>query len=258
MTGRGRIARGTLRPIAGRRGVLGGGAGMVSLFVVLLLIAPASAARGSVVFNAPFTGFTTGVSSFVDWVGCASERTAAVGTWNQSANLYQFQGYAHGGTCLSDSDAYTDSITSISSPLFAAPQNGSGDVFVSVNTSFSARAELMYQQTRTFGDADVIFVLSGYVYDLTHHSATQVGYSYNYLVSQDLTGYLNGSWSYSQGWTNEHLTVPVDFVPHHVYVFVFYLTAYCEAASDGGGTIASASLDLAGSHGLRLTAISVY
>ena len=131
-------------------------------------------------------GCSTGTSNFVDWVGCANERTPTAGNWNNSTDLYQFQGYAHGGTCLTDSDAYTESITSISTPLFAAPHNGTGDVFVAVNTSFSARAELIYQQTRTYGDADVIFVMFGYAYDLTHHSAVQVGYGYRYLVSQDL------------------------------------------------------------------------
>jgi hypothetical protein len=244
--------------LAGRRGLLGGGAGALGLTVILLMLSPASAARGSVVFSAPYTGLSTGTSNFVDWVGCANERTPTAGNWNNSTDLYQFQGYAHGGTCLTDSDAYTESITSISTPLFAAPHNGTGDVFVAVNTSFSARAELIYQQTRTYGDADVIFVMFGYAYDLTHHSAVQVGYGYKYLVSQDLTGYLSGSWSYSQGWLNEHLTVPVDFVPHHVYLFVFYLTAYCYGSSGGGGTIASASLNLTGSHGLKLTAISAY
>jgi hypothetical protein len=244
-------------------GVAGGGIGLAAVVAILVFAAPLTSAHGIVTFTAPYNGFTATPSSYVYNSSCAHASNSVPISWNASTGVSQFAGATNAGPCHPFQYGYAEGFLSINSRLFSAPTNGVGFVDVSYSAAFSASAALHVStsnatnSTAKGGYAAVSLYVSVEVLDVTHHNGTFLGYAYAYVVDQSFYT-ASGSFSLTQGWTPGYLYVSANFTAGHVYVIETGITAYILAESYGGGTTASASLNLGGANGLSISSITAY
>ncbi len=258
-----RIAhRRTSTGVASRRfaGLAGGGLGFAALAAVLVLVAPMSSAHGTVTFTAPYNGFTSTTSAYVNHTGCAHATNPTPATWNASTGSFQFAAATSAASCTRGADGYAEAFTTITSTLFSAPFNGFGSVDVVMSSAFTAKAALNLATSGNASGAfsEVALYVSVYVYDATHHNGTFFGYATTYLVDQYF--YTSSSaFALSQGWTTSYLYASGTFAAGHVYQADVSIGAYVFTDSYGnGGSTGSASLDLGGSNGLVISSITAY
>jgi len=239
-------------------GIAGGGAGLAALVAVLVLAAPLTSAHGTVTFTAPYSGFTSSTYNFVNGTGCshASNPTAAV--WTSSSGTFQFAATS-AGLCARGGDSYGEGFITIDSPLFSAPANGAGSVFVTLSSAFTAKAAFHAGTSNngSGGFAEVELYAEVFIIDATHHNESVVASTYAFLVDQSF--YTNsGAFSLTQGWTSSYLYAYGTFTGGHVYQAELYLGAYVFTDTYGGGDSASASLNLGGTNGVVISSISAY
>jgi hypothetical protein len=247
------------------RGLLGGGLGFATLAALLVLAAPLSSAHGTVSFTAPYTGFTTSTSAFVNHTGCGFATNAVPASFTPSSGAFQFSAAAGAGTCSRGGEGYADASTTLTSPLFASPTNynGTGYVYVALNTSFSAKAALHLggttggNGTSGGGFAQVVLYAEVLVYDATHHNDSLVGYTSLDLVDQYFSS-ASGQFSLTQGWTTSYLYVSASFTGGHVYQLEMFVGADLFAETYGGGSTAQASINAGGTNGLVIESITAY
>jgi hypothetical protein len=241
------------------RGLLGGGIGFATLVAVLMFVAPLSSAHGIVVFTAPYAGFTTSTSQYVNHTGCAFATNPVPASWNSTTGEFQFSAAAGSGACAKGGDGYGEATTSLTSHYFSSPYPGTGYVYVELNSSFAAKAALTLGSSSgngtTSGYAEVALYVEVLVYDTTHHNGTLVGYSSLYLVDEYF--YASSShFSLTQGWSTSYLYCSTLFTAGHHYEAYLYVGAYVFADTYGGGSTASASLNLGGTNGVVISSIT--
>jgi len=233
--------------------------GFAAVAALLVLLAPVSSAHGTVTFTAPYTGFAVSNSAFVNATGCGHASNPTPLAWNSTSGTFQFAAAASAGLCARGADAYGEAFTSLTSPLFSAPYNGFGSIDLSLSTAFSAKAVLHLGASSNFSYAtsEVALSIGVYVYDATHHNDSLVAYTTVSLVDQYFYG-ASGSFSLTQGWTSSYVVAYGTFTGGHVYQAIVSLSAYAFADTYGGGSSASASIDLGGSNGLVISSITAY
>jgi hypothetical protein len=243
-----------------RLGFAGGSLGFAAVAALLVVVAPLSSAHGTVTFTAPYTGFTTSPSEYVNHTGCGSANNPAPLSWNASVGEVQFASATAAGACTRGGDGYGEAFVSLASPLFSAPTSGLGSIYVTYSSAFSARAALTLGSASTNttfsgGFAEVGLVVEVYVWDATHHNDSLVASAYQYIVDQYFYS-ASGTFVLTQGWTTGYLYASATYTAGHVYQATVYVDAYVSAETYGGGSTATASLNMGGSDGLVISYIT--
>jgi hypothetical protein len=261
-----RAERRTSRGAVRRRlqGLAGGGLGFVALATILLLAAPMSSAHGTVSFTAPYTAFAATPSTYSTHYGCSGASTPVPAGWNLSLGRVQFSSLARAGACSSINYGYAEGTVGLVSPTFSAPAAGAGYVFVSMNLAVVARGLLSGPSgnstgnssgnSTSGGDVTVALYVLIEVVQVARNNGTTVGSGVDYLVDQSLT--TSGSFLVAQRAGATATNVSATFAGGHLYEVEVDVTAYVFAETYGGGSTAVASIDLGGSHGLSLGAIT--
>jgi hypothetical protein len=229
------------------------------LVALLILVAPLTSAHGVVTFAPPFTGFTTLPYNYTAHSGCAAEKQPTAPTWNAPAGSFQVSSSVTSGKCTYGFAEAYNTLT-LASPLFSSPYVGFGYLDVSVAAAFSARAAAhlatvnVTNGSYAYAESSVYLSVSVYIYDATHHNDTLFGYAIDSVVSQSFSG--TGTFTMTSSSANTVVYVFGTFTGGHVYQAQVYVTAQVFAYTAGGGSTAGASLDLAGTNGLTLGAIT--
>jgi hypothetical protein len=248
-------------PLGRLRGVAGGGLGFAALVAILVLAAPMTSAHGAVSFAPPYNSFTATPTSSATHSTCAGAANPVATAWNSTLGLMVFAGSARAGPCTSSQFGYTQGSLALTSPKFSAPASGAGYVLVNLRDSFVANGALKIAAGNgtgngsAGGDVAVVLYVMVDVIELTHANGTTVASSLGYLVDQTLAA--SGSFHLAQPWTNASMNVSATFAFGHSYEVSIDLIAYAFAETWYGGATASASLNLAGTHGVYLTSIRV-
>jgi hypothetical protein len=230
---------------------------MTALVAVLLLAAPLTAAHGSVSFAPPYTTFTSSLSGGSQGSVCAKDTNPTAASWSNATGLFQYDAAVRAGPCATTDMVYEEAFLSAATPTFPAPVAGAGTVYVELNTSYVARAQLtLGSGAGTWGDAQVTLSVTLYVLEVTHRNSTVIASTVDDLVDQSY--YQDGSYSASQSFAVSLTAVSATFAAGHTYQVSVLVTAFLYAESGGGGTRGAASLDLAGSHGLILADVGAY
>jgi hypothetical protein len=240
------------------RGMIGGTTVLSGFAVLMLLFVPLSSAHGTVTFSAPYTGFHQSPSIYLATYGCASVKQPAAPTWTSSNGTYQVSNGVRAGKC-SYGFAEAQSSISLISPKFGTPAAGFGYLYATISSALSAHASVKLAPagnssngTYSYAYSSVGLSVGVYVYDT---NGTLVAYATTSLVSQTFS--TTGSFSYSTAWTTSYVYAFGTFVAHHVYYLDLSLSAIVYAETYGGGSTASASLDLAGSNGLVVSSLVI-
>ncbi|MCI4361242.1 MAG: hypothetical protein L3J91_06015 [Thermoplasmata archaeon] len=239
------------------RTVLGGTTVLSGVAALLVLLSPLASAHGTVTFSPPFTGFALSTANYTYASSCASEKQTALPTWTSANGTYQVGGQVIAGPCHGSQFAEIYSSVDLVSPSFATPAAGFGYVYATFASAVSAQAALHLGTASNgsyiYGSSDVSLVAGLYVYDVTLHNGSLFGYATSTIVSQLF--YVNGSFSLRMGWTNTTMYATGTFAPKHMYQVQFEVSALIYASTYGGGSVAKASLNLAGSNGLAVSTI---
>ncbi len=235
---------------------------LTGLVTVLLLAVPITSAHGTVTFSAPYTGFSVTPANYTSVTGCAAMHNPTPATWNSSTGSLQSSASVFAGKCKQYNYAQVYSAIEFTSPLFSAPVAGYWYAYVTVDAAFSAKASLSLSGpgnasngTYVYGESYVYLSVATFIYDATHHNDTLIGYGTDALVSQYFTS--NGTFSLSTSMTTSYVLVTGQFTGGHVYIAYTEITASIFADTYGGGSSASASLDVAGSNGLTIPSILI-
>ena len=241
------------------RALTGGGVGFAAVAAILMLAAPFSTAHGTVSFAAPFTGFTQVSYNAAGSTGCATAKNATPGNWNASTGLFSSNGSTHSGSCHAFSDGYVYSDVVASSTPFLPPFPGFDFATVTVSSSFVAHAAVKLTNTTntSYGYAAVYLYVELEIEDVSNHGSGFVGFGYTYIVDQYIYG-ASGSYSLTQGWTTSYVSASGNLTAGHIYKLVIYMDAEVFTDTSGVGNQASASLNLAGTHGLKVTGASIF
>jgi hypothetical protein len=244
------------------RGLVGGGLGFGGIVAILILAAPLTSGFGPVTFTAPYTGFTAVPVNYTAQSGCAHESQSALPTWNPSTGGFAVASSVTAGKCAGSNVAQAYSAVELFSPAFLAPAPGFGYVSASISSAFSAHASLHLAPpgnasngTYVYGESSVYLSVAIFVNDVTHgnRNVSLFGYATDTLVSQFFTS--SGSFALTTSWTNSSVYATGQFNRGHWYQVQIEITASIFAVTYGGGSLAGAALNVAGTNGLSIASL---
>jgi hypothetical protein len=251
-----KIARSRWAP----RGIAAG-VGFVGLVTLLMVVAPFAGASTPKTWAPPYKGFTSTTSNSLYSYGCtAYAHESAVPAWSATTGTFSMAGKISAGRCISGfSYASIYGQTIITSPTFYRTHSGYTWLYISWNLAVVAKAALSVSSGTgngnfSYANASVLGSVYAYIVDVTNGSylsgasATLFGASFtstgHYLLST------TASTSYLYLWG--------ALQKGHQYQVLLYLDAGVTIYFYNVSATASASLNLAGTHGLTLTGITLY
>lgn len=261
----------TRRRLRGRRALLGGGAGLFGILIVLMVTAAQAGATHVVSFTPPYSAFTSVPSSTTGSYGtCASIAQTSTPSFSLTTGVLQFRSHAALTPCASGLNYADGSVSSsLQSPSFAGPNFGTNYVYVSWTTGYSVHVALNVPTANSTGNssgnasysyafASAYLTVSAYLIDAS--TGTFVAGSGAYTSSTI------ASFSFSATGSATAASTPVASAmflygflhkTHTYYVEVnvdasLYIEAYDTAAWG------SATINLAGTNGITLDSIQVY
>ena len=253
----------TPNPTPRRRWIRWGGttAGAAGVLAVVLLASPLTAASGFTVFSPPYTTFTSTPSNSVYSTGCgASAMEHGTPVWSSTTGTYTMAGRTSVSTCGSGGSPYAQiyATEELMSPQFNGTHGGYSSIYAEWNTSVDARAMLSVSSTGTYGwaYASVSGTVTLYVLDVTSGYGGSVATASLTLFGATLTS--SGMYVLTTGWTTSALYAYAPLHRGHVYQVEIdiYVGAYVDVYNSTA--TGSASVNLAGTHGITLSDITVY